>query len=346
MLKIKNLINLTASIAIFTTCAALELDVANHPPFKIISQDRQEFKIAYKVAMQSNTIRAIYEVNPQIIEIPIPIDSSILYPLLIAMQVIYHEKNLSKENLLTLKQLYEKIQKTSFNRFDPEQLVTAFSGAIWLNSLILENVVADKISQVQGSIQKIISILSKAFGINQAQQAEKLITPKHWYLIEKFYYLHSPELRPNVNNLLLNSSPELMQLLQINPDNLNDEGERIIKQWKLSVNDLIDYGKKIVAQGGGTFISGYGRYGVCTRFYPGILNLSGFFIFSLAGLSRIRGRVDNLYLNDNQIVELGNNLNGLVNLSTLKLTNNPLNETSTEWVRQWHAQHPGSPNPL
>lgn len=323
MLKIKNLITLTALFTVFTIYCAQErkedyasacsqmqsLDISDNEPFKIISKDGKVFKIPYEVAMQSNLIKVMHQSDPEEIEIPIPINSDILYRLLIAMRVIYQKKN-HKELPLNAKQLYEEIQQSLFKSFNLKQLVAIFYAAIELDFAILENVFADRLAQLITD--------------ENIDQISYLIRPEHHYLIEKFYYLRSQNIMPEFKNLLIYSNRNLQNLLNINPINFKHIAEEMIQKWKLSVNDFVDYKSIKLSK----FANSTGE--------NDLLNLNYCYITSLDGLQRIQdlNNLKTLYLRSNLLTTLGNSLNGLNNLNYLVLDGNPMDDEGKELVRQ------------
>ena len=295
MIKIKNVIFCGSLLFISTSYCAQEkkeeesfsspvasLDESRNAQFTIISQDGKSFNVPFNIAMQSKLIKAACEKEHKT-EILVKIHSVLLKQLLESMRLLYLLKNPSQ------KVIYEFIQNHVFKNFNIEQLAQAFKAAIYLDNPKLENVFADRLAQ-----------LVTAANIN------KLVVPndpEQWFLIEKFYYLRSPELKPNIDNLLLNSSLELVNFLNINFGNLDYKRKQIIKHWKLSINDLIDYKE------------------IATNNYQ--LDLSGFYLASLDGLQRMPN-LQSLHLTNNQITTLNNNFNGLNNLRVLYLSYNQI----------------------
>jgi len=271
------------------------LDQGNNQPLTIRSSDGQEFNLAHNIAMQSKLIKAAYEDQHEL-EIPVNINSVLLKPLLQAMELLYSMKDKEPSQKI----IYETIQQKFFNNFSLEKLTQGFQAAIYLDVPKLENVFADKIAQLINK-ENINAIV-------------ELIDPNHWFLIEKFYYLHSLELRPSINNLLLNDNVQLVNALKINPVNINYKREKIIKQWKLSVNDLVDYNKDT------TLIN--------DDFDVQALHLQNCYLASIDGLKRIANinNCQELYLGNNQLTNLGNSLHGLNALKTLHLDNNQLTD--------------------
>ncbi|MDR3645919.1 MAG: leucine-rich repeat domain-containing protein [Candidatus Babeliales bacterium] len=307
MFKLNNLVFLIwLSLISITYCAqesVVGLGVGEQEDvdgqFIFVSQENAKFSLPHNIANKSNLVEAALEkgVNAKKLKTFIPMH--LLSILAKAMRMVH----VDGENK---KVLYEAAQKKLLTDYKLKFVFSLFVNAIKIDDELLENLFADKMVQLllnqDGSLD--ISKFEELINLFDSEQNIK----DWWYLIEKFYYLRSSELRPSIDTLLLNNNPKLITQLNINPANLNYIRENIIKRYKLSVNDLIDYGKNIELSADKK------------------IDLTNFFLSGLDGLTRIpKIKVcDVLELSNNQLVDLGDNFHGLIALRGIGLINNQI----------------------
>lgn len=304
--------------------------------FTFISSEGQKLQVPLSIALQSNLVKTKLDFEKAQSTIwpnlksNLELKPGIRFNLL---NILTNSLNLAAQhsNLNNKKKLYKIIQTNLLNLpFDEAslneglsytipQIVELFINSTYLEFEILQNVFADQIAQKLLNANGTLNQNSLQELINAFNNYPPDFLRDNWYLIEKFYYLRSPELRPNINNLLLNHLQQLISLLNINPGNLNYQREEIIKNWQLSVSDLVDYNKPIQSEIDNEDIE---------------LNLSKFYLKSIDGLQIIPNinNVTSIDLSKNQIATLGNNLAGLVNLKTLILNQNEISQLDNSLI--------------
>ncbi|MDR3645921.1 MAG: hypothetical protein P4L22_00085 [Candidatus Babeliales bacterium] len=212
----------------------------------------------------------------------------------------YALNTLSKNTILeSKKERYDKVQPIFHENMDiiNEYFKCFIATYLYFDSEFLIEVFADKLAQTLinddqtlnlGNLHQLISLFMNC---NNTYK-------KNWHLIEKFYYLRSKNLKPSLKNILLKV---------LRPDGSVAVAIKIIKRWKLSIDDLIDF-KNIKLNKG----------------YK--LNLSNFYLSSIQGLRRIPNIENCLYLDlsNNLLIDLSDNLKGLKSLQLLNLMSNQL----------------------
>ncbi|MDR3645920.1 MAG: hypothetical protein P4L22_00080 [Candidatus Babeliales bacterium] len=329
MFKYKNLLFLVSITFTFIAYGAQEaigldeeekdfspISSSSNKTFNFISSNGAKFKVPLKIALQIPLIKA--QINFQQTQINLQsLDDSVDYSYNFEKNeisevtlglLIYALKSIDKlKNLENKRVLYEKIQTQ--DDLSLKKAFECFAASVYLDFEPLANVYADQIAQHLFNEDRTLNKNNLINVINLFVMNSSL--SDSWYLIEKFYYLRSNELKPKLDTLLLNDSPELINYLNINPANVNFERENIIKKMKLSINDLVDYEKNLPND---TW-----------------LRLTNFYLASINGLKRIVNINDCviLDLSKNQITNLGNNLEGLHSISRLVLSKNQITNLGT-----------------
>lgn len=289
--------------------------------FTLISSEGQKFQIPLNIALQSNLFKSKINFarlsssgleNPY--EFNTEINSSYLNLLADALISLDEYKYPDNKRLL-----FEHIQNQLLTKFI--ELINQHSTYLPINEIfkllqianywdlkILEELFIDLLAQQLINPDKTLN-QNNLIGISNLFLNYDLMNK--WYLVEKLYYLRSNELRPNIENLLLKYfSENFRNLLGINNENYFQKIEGFINNWELSINDLVDYQKNLILDENES------------------LDLTDFFLSSIDGLQRIP-YIYNTYKIDfsrNNISELGNNLNGLINLRTLILFKNQIKQ--------------------
>lgn len=296
--KITQILLLKISVLLFFL-SFINIISATEQPFTLISSNNINFKVPFKIVKQSKVCSE--HASSRLLKIQI--DSEILVILINAMNLLFKYKNIENQ-----KTVYENIHfqlpientQKSINK-----IVNLFINASKLDFELLENIFADKLAQLLLNSDKTLNIENLNSIVNLFDN-NSFFLRKSWYLIEKFYYLRLQELKPNINNLLLNFNSQLKTYFSVNLNNLADIGKIIFLKMKLSINDLIDY-KAINSN-------------------AGKLNFNNFYITNLNGMQRINNinSVISIDLSNNNIYSLSNNFKNLHNLKSLNLKNNKI----------------------
>ncbi|MDR3645918.1 MAG: leucine-rich repeat domain-containing protein, partial [Candidatus Babeliales bacterium] len=208
-----------------------------------------------------------------------------------------------------------------------KKALECFAASVYLDFVPLANVYADQIAQHLFNEDRTFNKNNLVSVIDLFLMNSSLIDS--WYLIEKFYYLRSNELRANIDNLLLNYIPELIEVLDINPGNLNYMRLNIIKKFYLSINDLIDYDKIkldadeiIINNFSLVSIDGLKRIPNINDF--NVIDVSNNLLADLGDNFQDLNDLDVLMLSHNALTDLGSNLQGLNSLTFLDLSFNQI----------------------